>query len=117
MKVLLSRGGGVGEEQGRISLWVAAIRAISLKQAGEAAGQETPTQCYRQALLRQTLVPPTYKGPGVNIGICAHFFRLLKASLPLQAIDCPTFSPAVHNGEISASLRYLFLRDDAILTS
>ena len=112
MKVLLSRGGGVGEEEGRISLWVAAIRAISLKQAGEAAGQETPTQCYRQALLRQTLVPPTYKGPGVNIGICARIFRL--QSLPL-AIDCPTFSPA-HNGEISA-LRYLFLRDDAILTS
>ena len=30
------------------------------------------------------------------------------------AIDCSTFSP-VDNGETSA-LRYLFLRDDAILT-
>ena len=39
------------------------------------AGDETPTQCYLQALL-QPLVPPTYKGPGVNIGICARIFRL-----------------------------------------
>lgn len=59
-----------------------------------AARDETPTQCYLQALL-QPLVPPTYKGPGVNIGICARIFRL--QSLPL-AIDCPTFSPE-HNGE------------------
>ena len=55
---------------------------------------------------------PTYKGPGVNI--CRNLSMDLQSLALSVAIDCSTFSP-VDNGETSA-LRYLFLRDDAILT-
>ena len=82
---------------GRISLWVAAIPAIS-------RGGRDPHTMLSSSLL-QPLVPPTYKGPGMNIGICTQIFqRQSIAQHFLRHI-------------MEKSPRYLFLRDEPILTS